>query len=309
MTQTKRWGNHFEDKRDWQIYQDELVKRYEIYLDLDWVATWDAELEEMNKGKCGAPYQYPHSMITFQSRLVEKFTTRGAEAITRKLEEKDLVPKCNDHATIHRRVLEIDVEFDIPKGALEIGTDGSGTKMTNAGEYFQSTYGKTRRRFAKVVITATKEDILAVDVVICENGNASEVKIGQKHIEEIINKGGKIIKAYNDGAFDSRSYFNTLQKYNIASAIRIRANASTKSKGSFRRKKEVLLFKELGYKQWSKTSGYGHRWPKTEGHFSGIKRGYGDSARAKKRENVIKEIKRKVWIYDQVRKYGRKGRN
>lgn len=305
MAKTERWGKPFEDKRDWQHYNDELVKRHEIYLDLDWVATWVPELAEMNKGKRGAPYQFPNSMITFQAFLVEKFTTRGAEAITRKLESFDVIPRYNDHATIHRRVLKMGLEFDIPKGKLETGTDGSGMKMTNAGEYFQATYGKTQRKFAKVVITATKEDILAVDVVICEKGNASEVHIGEKHLEEIISKGGEIVKVYNDGAFDSRSYFNTLQKHNIASAIRIRANASTKSRGSYRRKKEVLLFKELGYTQWSKTSGYGHRWPKTEGHFSGLKRGYGDAARAKKRENVLIEIKRKVWIYDQVRKYGR----
>ena len=32
--------------------------------------------------------------------------------------------------------------------------------MTNSGEYFQDKYGKTRRKFAKVIITATKDDIL-----------------------------------------------------------------------------------------------------------------------------------------------------
>ncbi|MCK5283299.1 MAG: hypothetical protein KAK00_07865, partial [Nanoarchaeota archaeon] len=70
------------------------------------------------------------------------------------------------------------------------------------------------------------------------------------------------------------------------------------------RKKEVLKFKELGYKKWAKEKDYGMRWPMTEGHFSGIKRGYGDCANAKKIENIFLELKRKVWIYDKVRKYG-----
>lgn len=306
MTSNKRWGKPFEDKRDAKQYQDELVKRYEIYLDLDWVASWDTELLEMNKGKRGRPFQFPNSMITFQALLVEKFTTRGAEAITRKLESYNLIPQCNDHATIHRRILKMQLTFVTPKGVkLHAGTDGSGMKMTNAGEYFQDKYGTSRRRFAKLIITATKDDILAVDVIVCEKGKCSEPKIGEKHLQEIIDNGGEIEKVYDDGAFDTRPYFNCLQKYNIDSAIRIRSNATTKAKGSFRRKKEVLEFKELGFKEWSKKKEYGQRWPMTEGHFSGLKRGYGDSARAKIRENIIKEIKRKVWIYDKIRKYGR----
>ncbi len=125
------------DKRYHKKYHDELLKRYEVYLDLDWVASWDKELTKMNNSKRGAPYEYPNSMIRLQSLFVEKFSTRGAESITRKLEGYGLVPKCNDHATIHRRVLKMELKFSTPKGVeIHEGTDGSGFKMTNAGEYF-----------------------------------------------------------------------------------------------------------------------------------------------------------------------------
>ncbi|MEA3514346.1 MAG: IS5/IS1182 family transposase [Nanoarchaeota archaeon] len=306
MAKNKRWGKEFEDKRNHKQYQAELLKRYEIYLDLDWVESWEDELKEMNKGKRGAPYQFPNSMIEFQALLVEKFSTRGAEAITRKLEGYKLIPKCNDHATIHRRILKINLKFSIPKGVeIHEGTDGSGFKMTNAGEYFQSTYGQTRRKFARVVITATKDDILKVEVVVNEKGVKSEPEIAEKHISEILNEGGNIVKSYDDGAFDTKKFFNFLEDNNIESAIRIRSDASTKARGSIRRKKEVIKFKELGYRIWADDTDYGGRWPLTEGHFSGIKRGYGDSAKGKKTENILIELKRKVWIYNKVRKYGR----
>ena len=307
MAKNKRWGKEFEDRRDHKAYQAELLRRYEIYLDLEWVDSWDAELIEMNKGKKGAPFEYPNSMIGFQSLFVEKFSTRGAEAITRKLERYDLIPKCNDHATIHRRILKMHLKFAVPKGVeIHEGTDGSGFKMTNSGEYFQDKYGKTRRKYARVIITATKDDILDVDVVINEKGSLSEPKAAKKHLISIIEEGGNVVKSYNDGAFDVKDFFNFLEKQGIESAIRNRSNASTKARGSIRRKKEVLRFKELGYKKWAEEKEYGMRWPMTEGHFSGIKRGYGDYANAKKKENVFLELKRKVWIYDQVRKYGRK---
>lgn len=306
MAKQKRWGKPFIDKRDSKSYQRELVERYGIYLDLEWVESWDPELKEMNEGKVGAKYQFPNSMIEYQSLLVEKFGTRGAEAITKRLEGFGLLPKHNDHATIHRRILKLNLEFSIPKGVeIHEGTDGSGFKMTNAGEYFQDTYGKARRKFAKVVITATKDDILDVDVVIFEKGSSTESEIAEEHIESIIKEGGNIVKSYDDGAFDIRHFFNFLQRHNIESAIRIRSNASTKAKGSMRRKMEVLEFKKLKYKKWARKKKYGMRWPMTEGHFSGIKRVYGDGARAKKRKNVLIELKRKVWIYDRVRKYGR----
>lgn len=306
MTKNKRWGKEYVDKRNHKEVQAELLRRYEIYLDLDWVDSWDSELIEMNTGKKGAPFEYPKSMIEYQSLLVAKFTTRGAEALTRRLEEYNLIPKCNDHATIHRRVLKLDLKFKIPKG-IEIheGTDGSGFKMTNSGEYFQDKYGKARRKFARAIITATKDDILAVEVVVNEKGSLSEPDVAKKHLTSIIEQGGNVVKSYDDGAFDVKDFFNFLEQYEIESAIRNRSNASTKAKGSMRRKKEVLKFKELGYKEWAKEKEYGMRWPMTEGHFSGIKRGYGDYANAKKLENILLELKRKVWIYDKIRKYGR----
>jgi len=306
MKNKKRWGKKFIDKRDHKKYQDELLRRYEIYIDLAWVDSWDDELEEMNLGKKGKPFEFPNSMIEWQSLLVEKFSTRGAEAITRKLQKYNLLPECNDHSTIHRRILKMDLKFKVPKGVeIHEGTDGSGFKMTNAGEYFQDKYGKARRKFARVIITATKDDILDVDVVINEKGSLTEVNAAKKHIEKILQQGGNVVKSYDDGAFDVRDFFNFLEEKKIESAIRIRSNASKKARGSMRRKKETLEFKELGYKKWAKKKKYGARWVMTEGHFSGIKRGYGDCARAKNIENILTEHKRKVWIYDKVRKYGR----
>jgi hypothetical protein len=306
MAKNKRWGKEFIDKRDHKQYQNEVLKRYEIFLDLDWTKSWDKELIQMNEGKRGAKFQYPNSMIEWQALLVEKFTTRGAESISRKLENFGLIPKCNDHSTIHRRLLRLDLKFDVPKGvAIHEGTDGSGFKMTNGGEYFQDKYGKSRRKFARVIITATKDEILDVDVVVNEKGSLTEPDAGKNHITKIIEDGGIIDKSYNDGAFDTKDFFNFLEKHNIKSAIRNRSDATKKAKGSLRRKKEVIKFKELGYKEWSRITEYGMRWPMTEGHFSAIKRCYGENSRGKKTENILIELKRKVWIYNKVKKYGR----
>jgi len=61
----KRWGKKHVDKRDWKEYNRKLVKRGEAYISLDFIETWKKELDEMNRGKEGAPYQYPDSLMTF----------------------------------------------------------------------------------------------------------------------------------------------------------------------------------------------------------------------------------------------------
>ena len=49
--------------RDWKAYNEALVRRGEILLDLRIVKGWKRELAEMNEGKEGAQYEYPQSLI------------------------------------------------------------------------------------------------------------------------------------------------------------------------------------------------------------------------------------------------------
>jgi hypothetical protein len=49
--------------RDWKAYNESLVRRGEILLDLGIVKGWRRELAEMNEGKEGARYQYSLSLI------------------------------------------------------------------------------------------------------------------------------------------------------------------------------------------------------------------------------------------------------
>lgn len=161
---------------------------------------------------------------------------------------------------MHRRVLKLDLKFKIPQGVeIHEGTDRSGFKMTNGGEYFQDKYGKTRRKFVRVIVTATKDDILDVDVVVNEKGPLSESQAAKKHLKKIIEKGGNVKKSYDDGAFYVKDFFNFLEERCIESAICNRSDASTNANGSIRRKKEVLKFKEIGYKEWAKEKDYGMR--------------------------------------------------
>ena len=47
----KRWGNKFIDKRNWKIYNEELVMRGEFLLPIDMFDSWYEELDKMNEDK------------------------------------------------------------------------------------------------------------------------------------------------------------------------------------------------------------------------------------------------------------------
>jgi len=54
---------------DWPGYNEALVTRGEILLDISLLQGWGEELEEMNRGKEGARYRYPETLITLQAYI------------------------------------------------------------------------------------------------------------------------------------------------------------------------------------------------------------------------------------------------
>jgi len=53
------------DKRDWSSYNESLVRRGELYLTLDFLESWDRELDKLNHGKVGRRYELPWKFIKF----------------------------------------------------------------------------------------------------------------------------------------------------------------------------------------------------------------------------------------------------
>jgi hypothetical protein len=45
-----------ERSRDWQEYNESLIKRGELYLTLSFLENWDSDLEKINRGKLGRKF-------------------------------------------------------------------------------------------------------------------------------------------------------------------------------------------------------------------------------------------------------------
>ena len=301
MAERKRWGKKFVDRRDWVKYNEQLVIRGEFYLDCEWVKAWNAELTNMNKGKVGAKYVFPESLIRLQAVWHQWIDYRGVEGITRKLAEAAQLPAFNDYSTINRRVNRTGANFTLPKNDCCVSTDGSGMKFENAGEYRARMYGK-RRKYIKVVISA---DPITKKMIECEVGVEGEIKpepeIAMKHMEDLLMHGITVKKFWGDGSFDTLDIFAFLEHNEIEAAVKPRKNAILEE-GDCLRNREIKSIKK-GYKRWARERQYGLRWNGTEGIFSAVKRKFGEQTRSHNVENACSEVRRKFWAYDTMKAY------
>ncbi len=309
MPKRERWGKKFKDKRLWEIVNEMYVVRGEFLFDLDFVKSWNKELETMNKGKRGAPFEFPESFIEWLAVLSQWISNRGLQGVTRRFQMYGLIPKEADYSTISIRVNKIDTSFELPKeGNISVSTDGTGMKMTNRGDYKETKYGDGKKKFLKVTISADPYKKKLLDIDVCVDGEGdSEPEVAISHLEALIKMGFDIDRFFGDGSFDVHDLFDILDQYGILSSIKIRKNASLddEGKGSWRRRQEVLKYRKEGYKKWAKKEQYGMRWPGTEGIFSGVKTIFGEETRSKKIDNLIHEVKRKFWAYDKMCAYAR----
>jgi len=260
--------------RSWEEYNEALVKRGSILLDLDFVADWSRELKGMNERKEGARVHYPESFIKLLA-VVDAYVLpfRQLEGFTRALSQYVDGLKAPDYTTIWWRVARMKVDLassvELDKD-VTIAVDSSGIKVSNRGEWIRKKW-KVKRGFIKVHIavdTRTKQ-ILAIEVT---RENVSDGRMLKPLVEDSAGK-TDLKRVVADGAYDSKSNFRLLADRGIEPLIKVRRNASFKAGGCMPRKFAVV--EQLGNPQWKKEKGYGYRWM-AESAFSCIKRAFGE---------------------------------
>lgn len=304
MVKTKRWGDTFIDRRNWSVCSEQLVKRGEFLLDVDFVSHWKEELSSMNAGKRGAPYLFPNSLIELQAVWhAKKIPCRMVEGITRQLVIIGRVPDYNDFSTINRRINQLACKLILPKSDnLTLFSDGTSLQAIEGGEYLREKYGKKNRRWIQVVILGdpkTKEPV-SFEVNLIQS---SELDSTKRQLVELKKRGIKIAAAGGDGTFDEIAFWNQLVYERIEPIIKPDKNAIIPS-GSRERDKNTDERNALGYDLWAREHGYGFRWPATEGIFSAVKRIFGEQIHARTEIGMIQEAKVKFWAYQRLKRYG-----
>jgi len=291
-------------KINWREYNESLVRRGEMLFDDGFLQNWRAELKKMNKGKEGANYRYPNSLILLLAtvhayllpyRQLEGFL-RVMSLHIKKL--KEMVP---DFTTIWWRVVRTKINLN-PKVNLErdnivIAVDSTGIKVTNRGEWILDKWKNKRKRkgFIKIHLAVNIKTKKIVSMIVTKE----DVHDG-KMLKEIVNDVSKnydIKKVLADGGYDSKDNFRYLDELKITPIIKVRKNSSIKNNSKCIPRKLSVIQQLDNLKRWEKTHGYGMRWM-AESAFSSIKRTFGEHVSSVKWNNIVNEVMLKASIYN-----------
>src|SRR4030066_140605 len=194
--------------RDWEGYNEALVKRGLILLDLDFVAGWSRELKAMNEGKEGGRSRSPQSFIKLLA-VVHAYVLpyRQLEGFMRGLSQYVDGLKAPDYTTIWWRIAKMKIDLassvDLDKD-VTIAVDSSGIKVSNRGEWIHKKW-RVKRGFIKVhlaVDTKTKQ-ILGIEVTKEDVGDGRMLK---RLVDGSASK-VPLKRVMADGAYDSKTYF------------------------------------------------------------------------------------------------------
>ena len=278
----------------WKQYHEQLVVRGEYYINPAFLEKWEEELALLNRDKVGQPYKYPTSMFEFSAVFHARgFDYRTCEGILRKL--SDLRGQFNVPvwSQIRRRILQLSLEFSQSDHRQAMAIDGSGMKPSTRGDWLREKW-KVKRGWIKVVLLGnTKGDIIDI-VVGTETLSEPETarQLTMKHHD-------KISTLLLDGLHDINTTFDLCKKHNINPVIKIRSNANPS--GLTARARAVRIYQSTDHKTWVHNTGYGNRWPASEGIFSAVKRIFGETVLAKKVENQFFDVRLKFWAHQRVR--------
>lgn len=290
--------------KSWHDYNESLVERGRVLIDVSFLRSANDEIKKMNKGKVGAPFQYPYSYIEFVAFLKVGFKIpyRTVQGIVRGLSEYLRIEEM--HFThIRRRILKIKpsvrnlgFEGEDDDKPITLIVDASGLTISKKGDYIEEKWIREKKEFVKLHIAVDEKSKKVISFRITK-GNVHDTKKFGPLVKESA-KRHHIDKVYGDKAYDNRKNFNILDDMNAEPAISIRKNASTRSKGCPLRRDEVFLVKKLGYEGWKQLKDTGRRWI-AEIIFSSIKRVLGEDLLSKKFSAQKVEAGLKVMLYNQ----------
>jgi hypothetical protein len=288
--------------KSWHDYNESLIERGQILMDISFLGSSNREIKNMNKGKVGAPFEYSHTYIQFLAflKIGFKISYRTVQGIVRGLSDYLRIEEIH-FTQIRRRILKVkpsvgnlNLDNDDNK-PITLIVDASGLTITKKGDYIEQKWIRKKKEFIKlhIAVDAKSEQIVSFRVT---KGNVHDSKKFSPMIREVSEE-YDIDKVYADKAHDNRRSFNLLDNLKIEPAIKIRKNASIKTKGCPLRREEVLLIRERGYERWKQLKDAGRRWI-AEIVFSSIKRVLGENLLSKKFKAQKVEAGLKVMLYN-----------
>jgi hypothetical protein len=279
-------------KRDWKAYNEHLVQRGEILLNVDCLEGWQDELQQMNEYKEGHCFEFSDSLILFLATLKVAFNLgyREAEGLARSVSKLTDIP-VPTYSTVNRRLkkLELDLSQLPPQGEpITLAVDASGLQVVHRKGWMR----KKRKGFVKIHIAIEIKSRKVIALEITDDQIHESAKF--QELVTTSTKQADVEKALADGGYDSGDCFFRLAEHEIEAGILPRKNARPGPSGV---RSDVVTACQQDRSQWKKDIGYGQR-NLVESAFSSFKSMFGKRLYSHNWEQMQQEIKLKINTYN-----------
>jgi len=288
----------------WAKYNDDLVKRGTFIWDLSFIGSWDRDLEKMNAGKKGRPYEYPDTLFVFCCRV------RATNGMHLRMLEGMLAVilgavghSAPDHSTIEERCSSIAWEY--PVRAYEehgnVGVDSTCIPVSNRGEWLGKKYD-LRRGFIKIhmAVDLGTNRILAHRITDEHTGDTS---LMLPLVDDATAAGFTPDKALGDAAYDAwYNWQGLVNDRKIADTVINLKSSDVHANGCLYKGQMIKERDKVGQDQWKKNHNYGERW-KCECTNSDFKGMMGQCLYSRTPEHIENEINCKVQVFNEMKKW------
>jgi DDE family transposase len=148
--------------KSWHDYNESLIERGRILMDISFLQSSKREIKNMNKGKIGAPFEYSRTYIQFLAflKIGFKIAYRTVQGIVRGLSDHIRVEEIH-FTQIRRRILKIKpsvanigLDDNDDKKPITLIVDASGLTITKKGDYIEQKWIRKKKEFIKLHIAA-----------------------------------------------------------------------------------------------------------------------------------------------------------
>src|SRR2546421_8179608 len=182
--------------KSWHDYNESLIERGRILMDISFLGSSKKEIKNMNKGKVGAAFEYSHTYIQFLAflKIGFKIAYSTVQGIIRGL--SDYIKIEEMHFTqIRRRILKVkpsvgnlnldnDNDDDDDNKPITLIVDASGLTITKKGDYIEEKWIRNKKEFIKlhIAVDAKSKKVISFRVT---KGNIHDSKKFSPIIREV----------------------------------------------------------------------------------------------------------------------------
>jgi len=146
--------------KSWHDYNESLIERGRILMDISFLQPSKREIKNMNKGKIGAPFEYSRTYIQFLAflKIGFKIAYRTVQGIVRGLSDHIRIEEIH-FTQIRRRILKIkpsvaniDLDDNDDKKPITLIVDASGLTITKKGDYIEQKWTMKKKSSSSYIL-------------------------------------------------------------------------------------------------------------------------------------------------------------